>query len=462
MDAANESTDADPLTESRIMSSFPPLDPNGQPFSMVLRGDAAELGELRAALASHPNARQDLEAEVQKTNAAVEVDDDGENYQFGDDADMEGMDQMGSGQSQSYGSNDVHHGEPGLDTQQQQQVEVETTAMDDENANEAENKKRRRDGDGDDDGIEDECDEEYTTANQEQLLFYLPSIQCTCSSWKMKDVPGELFVTTLRVFFLPSAGSQSGDEGSHPDDLAIDGSCIALHAVDSLPGENEAAGISHHVYCQLAEPTREEGGMGYTSSMSMFAPANIAGENDDDVNTDAGEQEEQVKEGEEDEGSEENGTIEVYFKPVISDEGERNDDGNQSDRCQSIFNALTKLASLNPAGDAGDGFNGGGGLFSMLSMMAGINNAGYGFDGEMMFAGQDDGDDEDMVVRFGGSNNFVENDDESEGAPDEERDAMLRRLDDMLVVPPEYEIASSEDGQFDDAEDDDDADDDIL
>ena len=34
----------------KIRSSLPPLDPNGQPFSMMLRGTLAELGELRSLL----------------------------------------------------------------------------------------------------------------------------------------------------------------------------------------------------------------------------------------------------------------------------------------------------------------------------------------------------------------------------------------------------------------------------
>ena len=141
------------------------------------------------------------------------------------------------------------------------------------------------------------------------------------------------------------------------------------------------------------------------------------------------------------------GTIEVYFKPTIANEGE-----SQCNKCQSLFDSLTKLASLNPVGDSDDGV---GGLFSMLSLMAG-GGANGGDDNGMVFANHNDEDsDDEMVVRLGGSNNLVENDDDSsEGAPDEERQAMLQRLDDLLVVPPELEIPSDDDGQFDDAEED--------
>ena len=117
--------------------------------------------------------------------------------------------------------------------------------------------------------------------------------------------------------------------------------------------------------------------------------------------------------------------------------------------CQKLFQALTKLASLNPAYDSDDGYTGGGGLFDMLTLMAGMSE-------NSLVGGYDDPDD-DMVIRLGGSNNhFVEDDEESEGAPEDERQAMLNRLDNILVVPPEYEILSEEsEGQFDDAENDD-------
>jgi hypothetical protein len=212
------------------------------------------------------------------------------------------------------------------------------------------------------------------------------------------------------------------------------------------------------------ELTGDEDDMGYSSTMSVVTPAKVVDEKNDTSNgVDENDEEVEEEDGTEMSGD---GTIEVYFKPEVHDE--EGEDANV-DRCnvicQRIFKSLTKLASLNPSGESDDGVHGGGGFFSMLSLMAGIGNGfGNGFDGEMVIANHDGDGDDDMVFRLGASNNFVENDDESEMAANMERNAMLRRLDDMLVVPPEYEIASSNDGQFDDAveEDEDDADDDEI
>src|SRR5210317_704402 len=57
-------------TISLISSSLPSLDPNGQPYSMVLRGEAAELRELESALSSnHPHTRKQLLDEFQTVEA---------------------------------------------------------------------------------------------------------------------------------------------------------------------------------------------------------------------------------------------------------------------------------------------------------------------------------------------------------------------------------------------------------
>ncbi|KAL7552512.1 hypothetical protein ACHAWF_015761 [Thalassiosira exigua] len=400
--------------EERLRPSLPSLDPNGQPFSMVLRGDAADLGELRSALASLPDARRQLRQEL----LANAPEDDGD--QFGD------VDEEGMTAEEEYEDSEVVNGTPAHEPACMDNV-------DDGVHGGTGQKKRGRDDDGRSDDSDDEEDLDDDIENQEQLMLYLPSVLCTCASWEM-EACGDLFVTTLRIMFL----GQKQD-----DDVAIDGRCIALHAVDSLPGDDEVAD-SHHVYCQIAEPMGEEFDGGCTSAISMAAPTQITGENDDILNAEG----DVNVEGEE--LPEDDSTTEVYFKPASSSEDEQNAD--QCEKCQSIFNALTRLASLNPAGDADDA----GGLFSMLAMMAGLDNNGLG--GGMVMAGYDDSDNDDMVVRLGGSNNLVENDDDSSaGAPEEERQAMLQRLDDMLVVPPEYEVASLEDGQFDDAEDEDDA-----
>ena len=418
---------------------------------MVLRGTVADLGELRCALASYPNGRAQLELDLQKAAMAMNAEDNSGGYRFDDVDNEEEMGQIEQAGAQSDGA--------------LAPADTLTKGGESENDEAADNKNKRT-RDENDDGSEDGEDmDEDEVENQEQLLFYLSSVQCTCSSWNMENVPGDFFVTTVRILFLPeTAQADDGkDQAISLDDVAIDGSCIALHAVDSLPvdGEDDETTnkiVSHHVYCQIAEPMGDDGdnnmggmgmGMGMGAGISMLAPTQIGEEggdieNEDEVNSqDIG--------GEDNGGYEDDGTIEVYFKPTGS---EKDGDDSQSNKCQNIFNSLTKLASLNPVeGDSGGGY-GGGGLFSMLSLMAGIENGG----GEgMMVAGLDE-DDDDMVVRLGGSNTLVENDDEgSEGAPEEERQAMLQRLDDMLVVPPEYEIPSdNEGGQFDDADEEDD------
>ena len=47
--------------ERPVCSSLPPLDPNDQPFSFLLRGAAADLGDVRCILSSYPNAREELQ-----------------------------------------------------------------------------------------------------------------------------------------------------------------------------------------------------------------------------------------------------------------------------------------------------------------------------------------------------------------------------------------------------------------
>ncbi|KAL9190818.1 hypothetical protein ACHAXT_000524 [Thalassiosira profunda] len=399
--------------ERQVRASLPALDPNGEPLSIVLRGAAASLGELRCTLAT-PDARRQLQLEVQAAAAAR-----GGGDQF-DDVNAEDT---------AVGAAICNGGAAITQPQAQSTTSADARDMD------SEGKKKRGRADGED-GDEVEDPRGVDEIDQEQLILFMPSVQCTCSSWNVKDATGDVLVTTLRVLFIAE---------SEENDVAVDGCGIALHAVDSLPGECEED-ISHHVYCQIAEPMSNEGGlrMGMGCASAMGMAAQIAEENDAEPNGDADEPE---VEGED--SSEEDGTMEVYFKPSSSSEGE-----SQSDQCQTIFDALTTLASLNPVDDS----DGGGGLFSMLSMMAGID-ASNSLGGGMMIAGQEDDGDDEMVIRLGGSNNLVEiveNDDgSSDGAPAEERQAMLQRLDDLLVVPPEYEIAS-EDGRFDDADDDDD------
>jgi len=428
---------------SLCRAAFPPLDPNGRPLAPTLRGLLADLAELRAVLASVVGdgllkSNSDAAAVLSRELDARAAD---SGDRFGD---------VDVGAASADGA-DAFPGGRGTSADRP----ADTGIARPENRNEEdarEHKKRTRGDEGEEEAIEDECDAD--AADREPLLLYLPSVRCTCAAWDMREVPGDLLVTGLRLLFVAA-------DGAEHDDVALDGRSIALHAVDSSPGE-DLADASKHVYCQLADSVGGEGG---APAVGTFAPMRIATESEDDgddgddgAGEGRGGDEEQEKE---DASSEEDGATEVYFRPAPFREGDDEGTESQGDRCHSLFRALTKLVSLNPAEEGDGGYDGGGGLFSMLSLMAGLGDAGGGFGGDMVIAGRDDESDDDMVVRLGGGNNLVENDDGSEGAPEDERRAMLDRLDDLLVVPPEYEIASSEDGQFDDAEESED-DDDIL
>jgi len=392
---------------------------------MVLRGEAAELRELESALSSnHPHTRKQLLDEFR----TIEADD-----AFAD-AEEEEEDHI-TQESITINNNNSNDLARAGDGHSQSQ----------------EGKKRLRDDDDDsddddeaDDGIEK--DFEYGSSEEEQLLCYIPSIQCTCSSWNMDNIPGELFVTSIRVLFLAdkSKKQQEIKDGDNLcNDVAIDGRYIALHAMDSDPSSENSDETVSHIYCQLSDPAAEDGaadGIGCQSALSMVAPTNnIAEENEH--TSDIMDDEDCASGGD---GS----TVEVYFRPLTCENAHSSEES-----CQTLFNALSQLASnLNAANDSNDNA---GGLFSMLSMMAGMS---AGFGNEMIVADAESEDD-DMIFRVGGGNNFVENDDDSsQGAADGERAAMLQRLDDMLVVPPELRISSDDEegGQFDDADEDDD------
>jgi hypothetical protein len=360
---------------------------------MMLRGTLAELGELRSLLMDKSTREQLMQT------ADDEVFDDAEQDHVG----LLVANESGAVESDN---NVVLIG-------------VEATNS---------SSKRRRDGADDDEDEEDSsC---YNTT--EDILAFLPSIQCNCSSWDMKNVQGDLVVTSIRVLFIASTNSNSDD----CNDIAIDGRCIALHALDSESLGEEQTDSLPHVYCQLSDPSCESNDVGGSTAIGFGASSNIMDENASECDEEA--------EGIEEDMSADNGVVELYFKPIICEHV--SDKEQHAEVCQKLFNALTKLASLNPVDDSDCG----GGLFNMLSLMAGMEEGNFG--------GNEESDDDEMVIRFGGSgsNNLVEDDGESAGAPENERQAMLDRLDNVLVVPPEYEIPSEDEGQFDDAEDDED------
>ena len=386
---------------------------------MVLRGEAAELRELQSVLsANHPHTREQLVAELRTSSAA------NPNDEFAD-AELDESQLPDAGKIANGSNNDTSTGD--YDSQLARK-----------------DKKRIRDDDDHEevDGSDNEEDFEYISSGEEQIICYIPSIQCTCSSWDMKNTPGELLITSIRVLFIAENKTHNNDTNQNQcDDVAIDGRCIALHAMDSEPSANdENETPASHIYCQLSDSSTDNDTMGFPSaSIGMAAPTNVA--EDDHAGDD-----EQMNE-EDNSNGEDNGTVEVYFKPMKSES-----DDSAEDSCQALFDALTHLASLNAEDDSNENC---GGLFSMLSMMAGMGGFGSG---EMIMADDEDDGDDDMIIRFGrGGNNVVENDDESDGADEAEREAMLQRLDDMLVVPPELRISSDDEGgQFDDADEDDD------
>ena len=356
-----------------------------------MRGSLAELGELRTII---------LDLEGQRQLMQMELEDNGDAY-----------DEFGDAEQNDFAA--------GIPNESQQKDSVDESTSEDINKS---TKRSREEGDSDQDDEEDSFDEP-----DETLLLYLPSIQCTCSSWNMKNIAGDLFVTSLRILFIASDNSES-------DDVAIDGRCIALHAVDSNDEDHDTL---CQVYCQLSDPGCESSDV-YNSGIGMIGSANIMDDNDNQS-----ESGDEIQEGNDDDVSDDNEIMEVYFKPMICEHVP--DKEQHAETCQRLFASLTKLASLNPTDDDDGGFGGGGGLFNMLSLMAGMGNV---LDGD----GSNDAD--EMVIR---DNNFVEADEESEVAPEDERQAMLDRLDAVLVVPPEYEIQSEEEGagQFEDAEEDD-------
>jgi hypothetical protein len=393
-------TDIQPINET-IRSSFPPLDPNGLPFSIVLRGSIAELGELRSLLLD-ASTRELL---TQRSPIVDELD-------IYDDV-AEECDQV-----------------EGVEENERSSVNVDNTAVGGGAHNFA--KRRREDADA----AVDEAESYSGSDVAEDLLLFLPAIQCTCSSWDMTNVQGDLVITSIRVLFIASTGNAESSENCN--DIAIDGRCIALHAVDSVStSDQEDHNSLPHVYCQLSDPGSESNDIGFSTAFGMGASANIMDDNEGDLDNDEDEDEEEI--------NEDNGVIEVYFKPIFH-QGLA-DRETHKNVCQRLFDALTKLANLNPADESDDGCAGG--LLNMLSLMTGM--------GEHRLDGYVDGNDnDDMVIRLGGSNNNFVEDDDSEGVPENERQIMLERLDNLLVVPPQYEIPSEEDdGQFDDADEDD-------
>lgn len=224
-----------------------------------------------------------------------------------------------------------------------------------------------------------------------------------------QNVQGQVFITSRRLFFVTMKNA------NNDFDLAIASGRISLHAMTSEP--------RYSVYCQLAGNTMP-------NNTTTFFPGGSGLDGSKDDKVDPGE---------------------VHLFPpddMIEEE--------KQEFCQKLFDSLSRMASLNPVSDDGDG---GGGMMSMMHMMAAAHS--------------DEGDDneDDMIYRVDQnqvSNIWSDNNEDntqenaSKGATAEERSAMLERLDNMLTVPAEYISPCTNDenlgatGQFDDADEDDD------
>lgn len=268
-----------------------------------------------------------------------------------------------------------------------------------------------------------------TNQEEEYILFHSPSIKV---SWSVDSQPdesfqnsgfqnimGKLYVTSKRIFFVASS------EKNSTYDFAIDAACISLHAMASEPQWN--------VYCQLTDDIQDicwnpRGDKDTTQETIIIETKNNKSPS----------------------------PIEIYFTPVDTPE----------DKCQLLFKAMTKLATLNPVededdddywrGNANTDNNSGNGLASMIGTMAGkgtIDNDNIYHD-----------DDGDVIYRVDSSNIT----DHCETVENDRRQQMLNRLDNLLEVPSDSDVETnsgasrkrplkvdrSVDGQFDDAEED--------
>uniref|UniRef100_A0A7S4JNA9 Uncharacterized protein n=1 Tax=Odontella aurita TaxID=265563 RepID=A0A7S4JNA9_9STRA len=208
---------------------------------------------------------------------------------------------------------------------------------------------------------EQQLPEEEDEEEEERIMLRLPAFSASfvaggtpsCSSRSSSeflDAPGDVVVTTRRLFFV--AGGPSDER-----DLAIDAGCVSLHAVSSegLPGRG--AEEVWHVYCQLAGGGCHDadggGGSGDAGAVAMVARGIDPVE--PDLESGDGDDNGEICSGGSSGGG---GPTEVYFAPVIdAGVGEPRTKG----RCQCLFDALSRMAAMNPIFDDDDEYGGGGG-----------------------------------------------------------------------------------------------------
>jgi hypothetical protein len=270
----------------------------------------------------------------------------------------------------------------------------------------------------------------YNADDAETMLCHIPhaSIQrrsMVSQSSSNGRAIGQLFISTRRLFFVAKT------DDAKDNDLAMDAHCISLHAMTSGTDENDNNGdkqTESSVYCQLSSDSLVQG---------------------------TRQEDEHEMECE--------GPMEVILSPIPRDRDD-NDTNNvpgesvnvetNEELCQLLFDALSRLATLNPMEDdeEGDGTGGGGGgLMAMLAMMAGTED-------------ESPTETDDMICRIDPNqlgttawgeeeHGIGQQDDEGPMSSNIRRQQELERLDNLLVVPPELEIQQ---GQFDDAESEDD------
>jgi len=244
------------------------------------------------------------------------------------------------------------------------------------------------------------CEKNLHHLHSALVTFSFPTESTASPSHSFQSVEGQVFVTSRRVLFVTM------EKSNNDFDLAIDSARISLHAMTSEP--------KCSVYCQLASSSSPENTISFSPQGS-----------------------------EHDGGQVSNGCPgEIHFFPPDDMAKEK-----KQEFCQGLFDSLSRLASLNPVSDDGDG---GGGMAAMMNMMA----ATYGEDRSNLEGVEDDED--EMICRIDprlmddawgstAEENILERN--SGGATIEERNAMLDRLDNVLTVEGAV-------GQFDDADED--------
>lgn len=229
---------------------------------------------------------------------------------------------------------------------------------------------------------------------EESLLCHIPSAKVFLTlPFKSITMSCQIFVTSRRLLAVASS-EQEGDK-----DIMLNAQGISLHALTSEPERT--------IYCQLCENihvgSSDEDGTRNTNDM------------DDDEEGDS------------------YVTKELTIVPIT-----RNNE-QDSDLCETLFQALSKMIALNPVDDDDDQNFGGGSFGDMLGLMA----QAYG-------QGDDNDQDDEMICRINPKDisTYTIGDEDENNAHDNRRRAILEHLDNVLVVPEEYEVV---DGQFDDA-----------